>query len=92
MEAGIKDLFDSEKYKNYLRAMSKFHNYSFNNTMLIHMQKPEATRVASFNSWRDKFRRNVKRGERGIKIIKISAREGRGNCRSACPRAGHAHR
>ena len=69
IEAGIKDLFDSEKYKNYLRTMSKFHNYSFNNTMLIHMQNPEATRVASFNSWRDKFHRNVKRGEHGIKII-----------------------
>lgn len=69
IEAGIKDLFDSEKYKNYLLTMSKFHNYSFNNTMLIHMQNPEATRVASFNSWRDKFHRNVKRGEHGIKII-----------------------
>ena len=69
IEAGIKDLFDSEKYKNYLRTMSKFHNYSFNNTMLIHMQNPEATRVASFNNWRDKFHRNVKRGEHGIKII-----------------------
>ena len=69
IETGIKDLFDSEKYKNYLRTMSKFHNYSFNNTMLIHMQNPEATRVASFNSWRDKFHRNVKRGEHGIKII-----------------------
>jgi len=69
IEAGIKDLFDSENYKNYLRTMSKFHNYSFNNTMLIHMQMPEATRVASFNKWKDKFHRNVKRGEHGIKII-----------------------
>ena len=69
IEAGIKDLFDSEKYKNYLRTMSKFYNYSFNNTMLIHMQMPEATRVASFNRWKDKFHRNVKRGEHGIKII-----------------------
>ena len=69
IEAGIKDLFDSEKYKNYLRTMSKFHNYSFNNTMLIHMQMPEATRVASFNKWKDKFHRNVRRGEHGIKII-----------------------
>ena len=69
IEAGIKDLFSSEKYMNYLRTMSKFHNYSFNNTMLIHMQMPEATRVASFNKWKDKFHRNVKRGEHGIKII-----------------------
>ena len=69
IEAGIKDLFDSEKYKAYLRTMSKFHNYSFNNTMLIHMQMPEATRVASFTKWKDKFHRNVKRGEHGIKII-----------------------
>lgn len=69
IEAGIKDLFDSEKYKNYLRTMSKFYNYSFNNTMLIHMQMPEATRVASFNRWKDKFHRSVKRGEHGIKII-----------------------
>ena len=69
IEAGIKDLFDSERYKNYLRTMSKFHNYSFNNTMLIHMQMPEATRVASFNKWKDKFHWNVKRGEHGIKII-----------------------
>ena len=69
IEAGIKDLFDSERYKNYLRTMSKFHNYSFNNTMLIHMQMPEASRVASFNNWRDKFHRNVKKGEHGIKII-----------------------
>ena len=69
IEAGIKDLFDSEKYKAYLRTMSKFHNYSFNNTMLIHMQMPEATHVASFTRWKDKFHRNVKRGEHGIKII-----------------------
>lgn len=69
IEAGIKDLFDSEKYKNYLRTMSKFHNYSFNNTMLIHMQMPEATHVASFSKWKDKFHRNVKRGEHGIRII-----------------------
>ena len=69
IEVGIMGLFDSEKYKNYLRTMSKFHNYSFNNTMLIHMQMPEATRVASFNKWKDKFHRNVKRGEHGIKII-----------------------
>lgn len=69
IEAGIKEVFESESYKNYLSTMSKFHNYSLNNTMLIHMQKPDATLVAGFNKWRDKFGRTVKQGEHGIKII-----------------------
>ena len=69
IENGIKELFESEKYKNYLRTMSRFHKYSVNNTMLIYMQKPDATVVAGFNKWRDQFGRNVLKGEKGIEII-----------------------
>ena len=69
IEAGIKELFESEKYQQYLQTMSRFHRYSVNNTMLIYMQKPDATLVAGFNKWRDQFERNVNKGERGIKII-----------------------
>lgn len=69
IEQGIKDLFQSDKYMQYLRVMSRFHHYSVNNVMLIHMQKPDATQVAGFNKWRDQFGRHVKRGEKGIKII-----------------------
>ena len=69
IENGIKELFESEKYKNYLRTMSRFHKYSVNNTMLIYMQKPDATVVAGFNKWRDQFGRNVLKGEKGIKIV-----------------------
>lgn len=69
IEQGIKELFESEKYKNYLSVMSRFHRYSFNNTMLIYMQKPDATLVAGFNKWKYQFERHVKKGERGITII-----------------------
>ena len=69
IEDGIKDLFQSDKYQQYLRTMSRFHKYSVNNTMLIYMQKPDATLVAGFNKWKDQFERNVMKGERGIKII-----------------------
>lgn len=69
IEAGIKDLFQSDKYKQYLSTMSRFHRYSVNNTMLIYMQKPDATVCAGFNKWRDQFERNVLKGEKGIKII-----------------------
>lgn len=69
LEQGIKELFESEKYKSYLNTMSKFHNYSFNNTVLIAMQKPDATLVAGFNSWKKNFKRHVKKGEKGIKIL-----------------------
>ena len=69
LEAGVKDLFDSERYQDYLKAMSKFHDYSLNNTLLIVMQKPDASLVAGFNKWRDEFERHVKRGEKGIKIL-----------------------
>ena len=69
LEQGIKELFDSERYKEYLRVMSKFHNYSFNNTLLIAMQKPDASLVAGFSTWKNNFQRNVVKGEKGIKII-----------------------
>lgn len=69
IESGIRDVFTSGKYQQYLQTMSRFHRYSFNNTMLIFMQKPDATRVAGFNKWRDEFKRNIKKGEKGIKII-----------------------
>ena len=69
IEQGIKELFESEKYRQYLSTMSRFHRYSVNNTMLIYMQMPDATLVAGYNKWRDQFERHVKRGERGITII-----------------------
>ena len=69
IERGIQELFESEKYKQYLKTMSRFHRYSVNNTMLIYMQKPDATLVAGFNKWRDQFKRHVNKGERGIRIL-----------------------
>lgn len=69
IEQGIKELFESEKYMRYLSVMSKFHRYSVNNTMLIYMQRPDATLVAGFNKWKNQFERHVKKGERGITII-----------------------
>ena len=69
IEDGIKDLFQSDKYMQYLRTMSRFHKYSVNNVMLIHLQRPDATLVAGFNKWKDQFSRNVMKGEKGIKII-----------------------
>ena len=69
LEQGITELFESERYKEYLRVMSKFHNYSFNNTLLIAMQKPDASLVAGFSAWKNNFGRNVMKGQKGIKII-----------------------
>lgn len=69
LEQGITDIFASENYQNYLNTMSKFHNYSLNNTILIAMQKPDATHVAGFNTWKNDFERNVMKGQKGIKII-----------------------
>ena len=69
IEDNIKELFQSEKYFDYLRTMSRFHSYSVNNTILIHMQRPDASLVAGFNTWKNKFGRHVKRGEKGITII-----------------------
>ena len=69
LEQGVKDIFTSEMYTKYLLTMSKFHNYSFNNTLLIAMQRPDATLVAGYNAWKNKFNRYVKKGEKGIQII-----------------------
>ena len=72
LEQGITELFDSERYKEYLRVMSKFHNYSFNNTLLIAMQKPDASLIAGFTAWKNQFQRNVKKGEK--KALRLSPR------------------
>lgn len=69
LEQGIKNLFESERFKNYLNVMSRFHNYSFNNSLLIAMQKPDATYVAGYTSWERIFDRHVLRGEKGIRIL-----------------------
>ena len=69
LEQGITELFDSERYREYLKVMSKFHNYSFRNTVLIAMQKPDASLVAGFSAWKNNFERNVMKGQKGIKII-----------------------
>ena len=69
LEEGLKELFESEKYKTYLSTMSKFHNYSFNNTLLIAMQKPEATLVAGYKAWQKNFERHVNKGEKAICIL-----------------------
>ena len=69
IEQGIQELFESEKYMRYLSVMSRFHRYSVNNTMLIYMQKPDATLVAGYNKWKNQFERHVKKGEHGITII-----------------------
>ena len=69
LEQGVKDLYTSDRYADYLRTMSRFHQYSTRNTLLIHMQKPDATLVAGFRSWQTKFGRSVKKGEKSIKIL-----------------------
>lgn len=69
LEKGIMALFNSERYAEYLRVVSKFHNYSLNNSVLIAMQNPDASLVAGFSTWKTKFGRNVKKGEKGIRII-----------------------
>lgn len=66
---GIQELFESDRYRNYLTTMSRFHRYSLNNVMLIHTQKPDATLVAGFNKWKNSFGRHVKKGEKGIQIL-----------------------
>ena len=69
IEKGIQELFESDRYRNYLTTMSRFHRYSLNNVMLIHAQKPDATLVAGFNKWKNSFGRHVKKGEKGIQIL-----------------------
>ena len=69
LENGVRDFMETDAYKTYLRAVSRFHEYSTNNVMLIAMQKPDATLVAGYNTWKKHFNRNVKRGEKGLRII-----------------------
>lgn len=69
LEQGIKELFESQKYADYLKTMSKLHNYSFNNSLLIAMQKPDASMVAGYTSWKTNFHRNIMKGEKGIRIL-----------------------
>lgn len=69
LEQGVREVFSSEKYQNYLKTMAKFHRYSFRNSLLIAMQKPDASYVASFTAWRTKFHRKVNKGGQGIKIL-----------------------
>ena len=69
LEEGLKDLFDGEKYKSYLFTMSKFHNYSFNNLLLIALQRPDASLVAGYQAWQKNFNRHVNKGEKGIRIL-----------------------
>ena len=69
IEKGIQELFESDRYRNYLTTMSRFHRYSLNNVMLIHAQKPDATLVAGFNKWKNSFGRHVRKGEKGIQIL-----------------------
>ena len=69
IEQGIKDLFESDRYRKYLSTMSRFHKYSLNNVMLIHSQMPDATLVAGFNKWKNSFGRHVKKCEKGIQIL-----------------------
>ena len=69
LQEGVESLFENDKYKHYLDVMSRFHDYSINNQILIGMQHPDATLVAGYTAWRDKFHRSVKKGEKGITII-----------------------
>ncbi len=81
LEKGLQDLFSSEKYAAYLKVMSKFYGYSANNTLLIYMQRPDASRVAGYNDWKDNFHRHVKRGEHGIRFWPpvLTSRKSNGN-------------
>ena len=69
LETGLQELFKSDQYKSWLKTMSRFHNYSLNNTILIHLQKPDASLVASYLSWQRNFGRTVNKGERAIRIL-----------------------
>ena len=90
LEQGITELFDSERYKEYLQVMSKFHNYSFNNTLLIAMQKPDASLIAGFNAWKNNFGRNVMRGEKGIRILAPSPYKVKREVEKKDPQTGKA--
>lgn len=90
LEQGITELFDSERYKEYLQVMSRFHNYSFNNTVLIAMQKPDASYIAGYNAWKNNFGRNVKKGEKGIRILAPSPYKIRQEVEKKDPETGKA--
>ena len=90
LEQGITELFDSEHFKDYLQVMSKFHNYSFNNTLLIAMQKPDASLIAGFNAWKNNFGRNVMKGQKGIKIIAPSPFKVKQEMQKTDPQTGKA--
>lgn len=89
IETGIKELFESDKYKSYLQTMSRFHKYSLNNTMLISMQKPDATLVAGFNKWRDGFSRYVKREKRALKSLHPPLTKSKRNEKNSTHRPKH---
>lgn len=76
LEDGVREMFTSENYKTYLKTLSQFHNYSFNNTMLIAMQKPDATLVTGYSTWNKKFNRHVRRGKRASRSLPL-CRSGR---------------
>ena len=69
LEQGIRDVFESERFRDYLSVMSRFHTYSARNVLLIHMQRPNATRVASAKRWREQFERFINKGEKAIYIM-----------------------
>ena len=73
LQTGIQDLYDSDKYRDYLRTMAKFHHYSFNNSLLIWAQRPDATAVAGYRAWQTKFGRTVNPGAKGIMIYAPSS-------------------
>jgi hypothetical protein len=86
LETGIKELFDSEKYVTWLNTMSKFHEYSLNNTILIAMQRPDATMVAGYTQWQKDFERNVNKGEKAIRILHGIRTRRRSSATSLIPR------
>ena len=89
IEQGIKELFESEKYMRYLSVMSRFHRYSVNNTMLIYMQKPDATLVAGYNKWKDQFERHVKKGEHDpAGVLRHFYTTGQSSCKQGGENAG----
>lgn len=88
LEQGLKELFESERFKEYLKTMSKFYNYSFNNTLLIAMQKPDATLIAGYTAWQRNFDRHVMKGEKGHQNSCSCALQGAG--RAGKTRPGNA--
>ena len=90
LEAGIKELMDSDKFKEYLKCLSKFHNYSLGNTILIALQKPDATLVAGYTAWKNQFGRQVQKGEQGIRILAPTPYKRKMEVDVMDPSTGHA--